>query len=287
MKICYSIPFLLVFAFSCGKNNPDPSWLEVDKWTLQQNSNSQVPVGALSHNFTDVWVYIDGQVLGCFEAPFKIPVLKSGNTVIRLYPAVRNNGISATKKIYPFVSYFEVSANLEQNKTLSLHPVTKYTDNVKFWIEDFEDATSFKIENDPNSKAQITTNNSPSILKWGNYYGQVNLTQSDSTWVAYTSGEMYLPKNSEVYLEMDYYNTNSLETGLLAISSSEVKNNPNILLNQQVDSAVKWRKIYIDLRELVSNSTTAAYFKQSFKALLDGGDSNGLIILDNIKVVHF
>lgn len=287
MKISYFTILLLLFAFACGKNNPDPAWLEVNQWTLQQNSNSQTPVGELTHNFTDAWVFVDGQVLGVFEVPFKIPVLKSGNCVIRLYPTVRNNGISATKKIYPFVSYFEVKANLEQNKTLTLSPVTKYTDNIKFWIEDFEDATSLKLENDPNSKTNITSGSDPSILKWGNYYGQVNLTQSDSTWVAYTTGEMYLPKNSEVYLELDYYNTNKLETGLLAISSSAVKNNPNILLNQQTNSAVKWKKIYIDLRELVSNSISAAYFKQSFKALIDDGDTTGTIVLDNIKVVHF
>jgi hypothetical protein len=47
------------------------------------------------------------------------------------------------------------------------------------------------------------------------------------------------------------------------------------------------KKIYIDLREMISNSPMATYFEQSFQALLDANDSEGTIIIDNIKVVHF
>ena len=41
---------------------------------------------------------------GIFEVPFKIPILKSGSVSIKVYPVVKNNGISATKKIYPFLT---------------------------------------------------------------------------------------------------------------------------------------------------------------------------------------
>jgi hypothetical protein len=58
-------------------------------------------------------------------------------------------------------------------------------------------------------------------------------------------------------------------------------------LNKQAPSAVKWKKIYIDLKELISNSPAGTYFEQSFQALLDEGDTEGTIIIDNIKVVHF
>ena len=210
----------------------------------------------------------------------------SGNVNIKIYPTVRNNGISATKKIFPFVEVYEINADLVANQTLTLNPTTRYFDAVKFWYEDFEDA-AIKIVNDPNALASLVAGNDPAILKWGNFYGQVNLNSIDSTWVGYTAGEMYLPTFADVYLEIDYYNTNSVTTGLLAISSSSIKNNDNIQLNSQDPAEVKWKKIYIDLKELVSSSSSAAYFKQSFKAGLDSGDSDGLIILDNIKVVYF
>ncbi len=286
MRILLIFTLLSAVLSSCVKNNEDPSWLEVNNWTLVANSNSQYPTGELTHNFTDAWVYIDDEIIGVFEVPFKIPILKKGDVNIKIYPTVKNNGISATKKIYPFMEPYTISATLVQNQTLTINPTTKYKSVTKFWIEDFEDA-AIKIENDPNSQASLQAGNNPSYLKWGNFYGEVNLNTTDSTWVAYTSGEMYLPRGQEVYLEVDYYNTNALITGVLAINPSSVTNNQNIQLNAQDPSSVKWKKIYIDLREIISNSTSAQYFKQSFQALLDSGDSDGKIILDNIKVVYF
>lgn len=270
---------------SCTKNNPDPSWLEVNEWTLLQNANSQYPTGELTHNFTDAWVLVDDKIIGVFEVPFKIPILRSGKVNIKIIPAIRNNGIAATKKIYPFVERYEINTELVQNETLILNPTTQYVNVTKFWLEDFEDA-SLKIQNDPNSAASILKGNDPLILSWGNYYGIVNLTPTDSTWVGYTD-DMYLPKGEEVYLEIDYYNTKSLITGVLAISPSGVFNNTNVMLNLQDPATVKWKKIYIDLKEIISNSASGAYFKQSFEAEIGSDLTDGFVILDNIKVVHF
>jgi hypothetical protein len=270
---------------SCIKNNPDPAWIEVNEWTLASNPNSQYPTGELTHNFTDAWVYVNDEVVGVFEVPFKIPILKSGLVNIKIYPTVRNNGISATKKIYPFVDVYELNAELIPNEVLTLNPVTKYKEAVQFWLEDFEDA-AIKIQDDPVSLANITKGNTPSILQWGNFYGRVDLNSLDSTWSAY-SDNMVLPKGQEVYLEIDYYNTNSFITGLIWISSSSIVNNPHILLNGQEPTQVKWKKVYIDLKELVSNSQSAEYFKQSFETKLNSEMSNSFIVMDNIKVVHF
>lgn len=283
-QILYVFLGMMVLS-SCVKNNPDPSWLEVTKWTLEVNGNSQYPTGEMTHNFTDAWVYVDDELIGVFEVPFKIPLLKSGNVNVKIYPAIRNNGISATKKMYPFVEHFEVNSTLVQNETLTLNPITRYKDAVYFWIEDFE-AAAIKIQDDPNSQAHLFTGNNPEILEWGNFYGKVDLNSSDTTWVAYTD-DMNLPRGQEVYLEIDYHSTNDLITGVLAIAPSSTINNQNIQMNAQDPSSAVWKKIYIDLKEIVSNSDASAYFKQTFQAVLDEGDSSGEIIIDNIKVVHF
>lgn len=278
---------LLFVANSCVKNNPDPSWLEVTKWTLNANPNLSGQEGALTQNLTEAWVYIDDEIVGVFEVPFKIPILKEGSVNIKIYPAVKNNGISATKKVYPFLEPFVITGNLVKNQTLTLTPTTRYYSSTVFIIEDFEDASN--LVDDPNSAAQITTDSDPLILEDfnGGYYGKIVLNSTDTTWIGYTNAEMDLPRSAEVYLEIDYYNTNAVITGLLAISPSGVQPNPNVQLNAQSPSSVKWKKIYIDLRELVSNSNPSAYFEQSFQAELDQGDTEGLIIIDNIKVVHF
>jgi hypothetical protein len=288
------LPFLILFivASSCVKNNPDPAWIEVNEWTLENNLDLNGLEGELSHNITEAWVYVNDDLMGVFEVPFKIPVLKSGASNIKIYPAIKNNGISATKKIYPFLDEFELNTDLVPNEVLTINPVTRYKDGLQFFIEDFEDA-AIKIENDPNSSTTIFTGNDPLILQSfnGNFYGRVDLNTTDTTWIAYTNFETIgggdIPRGAEAYLEIDFHNTNNLITGLLAISPSSVQPNPNIQLNAQSESTVKWKKIYIDLRELVGNSSPQAYFEHSFQAELDEGETQGVIIIDNIKLIHF
>lgn len=282
--------FVLLFSgfliLSCVKNNPDPSWIEVKEWTLESNPNATQIQGEMTHNITDACVFVDEKIIGIFEVPFKIPILKSGSANIKIYPVIKNNGISATKKIYPFLQYYELNTVLEKNKTVTITPTTRYNNDTKFWIEDFEDAT-IKIENDPTSTVQILSGSESSILKYGNFYGRVTLNSTDSLWLAYTNGKLDLPKGGkEVYLEIDYYNTNSVTTGLIVVTSNGVSNNPNIQLNKQDPSEIRWKKIYIDLKEMVSYSTTANYFEVSFKALYDAGISPSDIYLDNIKLVY-
>ena len=286
MKQILYLLFVGLLASSCIKNNPDPSWLEVTKWSLVANPNSENQTGELTHNFSEAWVYIDDKIVGVFEVPFKIPILQSGNVNIKIYPAIKNNGIAATKKIYPFVEVFEVNANLVQNQTLTLNPITRYVSVTKFWIEDFEDP-AVKIITDPNSQTALSQGSDPLILEYGNNYGEVNLNLTDSTWVAFTEQLQYIQIGKEVYLEIDYYNTNAMITGLIAISPSSVINNQNVQLNPQDPASVKWKKIYIDLKEVVSNSSAQADFRISFQSLIDSGDSEGKIVLDNIKVVSF
>lgn len=277
---------LLLVGNSCVKNNPDPSWLEVNSWTLLANSDLSLEEGELTHNFSEAWVYIDGEIIGVFEVPFKIPILKSGNVNIKIYPAIKNNGISATKKIYPFTTFYEINAELIKNQTLTINPTTKYNSYCDFWIEDFE-SSSIEIQDDPNSLGSLTTGNDANILKWGGFYGEVLLNSNDSIWTGYTNDMYDLPKGQEVYLEIDYHSTNALTTGVIAISPSGVINNQNIQLNAQDPATVKWKKIYIDLKEIISNSANSAYFKQSFQASLDEGETEGKIIIDNVKVIHF
>lgn len=271
---------------SCIKNNPDPAWLEVNEWTLLSNPELNGLEGELTHNFSEAAVYVNDENIGIFEVPFRIPILKSGNVNIKIYPTIKNNGISATKKIYPFVDVYEINATLTENQTFTINPTTKYSGSSDFWIEDFEDSF-IKFETDPNSAATMTNGNDPNILMWGNSYGIVSLDATDSSWIAYSLDDLYLPKGKEVYLELNYHCTNTVTTGLIAIGPSGVTPNPYIRLNSQDPSSVKWKKMYIDLREIISNSSNAVYFKPSFQAYLDDKNTQGQIILDNIKVVHF
>lgn len=289
MKYSILIVLIATFLSGCVRNNPKPIWLEINQWTLNSNPLSVTSPGDLTHNITDVWVYIDNKVIGVFEVPCKIPVLVSGNLKVALYPAIRNNGISVTKKIYPFYEPFETSIDFVSGETYTVNPTTQYYSTCRFWLEDFAGNT-IKVQTDQTfSNAALAVENDQSIALTGKY-GHIALTTADSLWYGRTTDETVLPKGGkEVYLEIDYRNTNSLLTGVLAIDAGAGTStgNPNIALNAQSASTLRWKKIYIDLHEIVSASTNATSFKQYFQTLLPTGMSSGDVYIDNIRLVYF
>lgn len=286
LKIYFFLPLLLLLT-ACGKNNPDPSWLQINAWSLNANPNYGGAEGSLNHNISEAWVYVNDEVMGVFQLPCKIPILKAGTFNIKIMPAIKNNGIAATKKIYPFLDNYEVTGTLVQNQTLVLSPVTKYKDNISFTIEDFEDINSSLIP-DPNTSA-TTYQLSNTNLEWfnGNYYAKINLNAVDSTWVAYTNWTSYIAKGKEAYLEVDYHTTNTIVTELIEISPSGTVPRINYGMNAQTPSTVSWKKIYIDLKELIAAGASGAYFEQGFVTSLDSGKTDTEIWIDNIKLVHF
>jgi hypothetical protein len=287
------LAFILSVFSSCVKNVSNPSWLKINNWTLNENPNAENIQGEMTHNFTDAWVYAKNvnssklELVGVFELPIKIPLQFEGSTEFIIYPTVKNNGISATKKIYPFVEPYRITSNMSSTDTITVNPTTYYANNTKFWIEAFEDA-DVKIENDPNSQTQITKDNDPSILEYGNFYGVVNLNTSDSVYVGYTNGSLQLPRQgAEVYLEIDYRLTSPLITGVLEVSSSLVKNHINIQLNaQEPTETIVWKKIYIDLKEIISGTPQAQYYEITFESVKPNAQSTGQVVIDNIKLVY-
>ena len=285
LQLIFIISIILLLANSCVKNNTDPSWLYIDNWVLQANQTDLE--GELTHNITDAYLLIDDKVIGYFELPIKIPLLQNGSKKITLYPAIHNNGISSTKKTYPFLEPYTIITSLSKNETVKINPSTKYLTNTKFRIENFENDASIKLETSPNFPPILKTASDPSILKYGQYYGWIHLTKSDSIWMG-TTTKMSLPQyGSEVYLEIDYMNTNRLLTGVNAYGALAFRANPNIQLNAQKNSEKKWKKIYIDLKEIISYSTNYNLFEQYLEAELDSGQVSTDIYIDNIKLVYF
>jgi hypothetical protein len=287
MKYLY---FLVLLAFGlsgCVKNNPLPVWLDIKEWTLQSNgaSGSHNP-GALTHNFSDVWVYVDGKIIGVFEVPCKIPVLVSGSCKVTLYPAIRNNGLAATKKIYPFVSYHEETLDLVEGQTYTFTPKTQYISSTFFSIEDF-DGSTVTITKDASVSSQNLEMTIETNGPWDNY-GHLSLNSTDNLWVGVLP-QLALPKSgAEVYLEIDYKNTNTILTGMTEIQSGGTQvDHPGFSLSRQSSSELRWKKIYIDLKDVVSNTPNGLSYKQYLRMLLDTDLSSSEVSIDNIKVVHF
>ncbi|MDG2154260.1 MAG: hypothetical protein P8K10_10035, partial [Crocinitomicaceae bacterium] len=152
----------------------------VNEWQLNSNIDLSGLEGELTESITNAQVYIDDELIGIFEVPFRIPILKTGAVNVKVYPVVINNGISATKKLYPFLNRYEIDSELIQNEDLVINPVTSYKSFTNFWVEDFEDINN-SIENDPTSLAMLQLSNENLTAFNGNFYGKVILNEVDTT----------------------------------------------------------------------------------------------------------
>ncbi|NRA12079.1 MAG: hypothetical protein HRT57_09020 [Crocinitomicaceae bacterium] len=284
----------LAILSSCVKNNPDPVWLEVNEWVLITNGLGD-PEGMLTENITDAWVYVDNSFIGIFEVPFKIPLLVSGeNKKITLYPTIKNNGISATKKIYPFMEPYEITTDLIQNDTLVITPVTKYYSQTVFHIIDFEAGANTDIIESVNSSASLIQSSDAAVRVASindATFGRVTLNNSFPNWVARTDFTLVPPfpqLGAEIYLEIDYHSSLDVVTGVVSFYNGEVVENPNVQFNRQDPDSVTvvWRKIYIDMQTIVSGSPLGSDFQVTFESMLPSGLTEGEINIDNIKVVH-
>ena len=138
MKKIYLLVLLpLLFLSSCKKDDNTPAWLIIDHFDLVTNEVSE---GANSHGITDAWVFMDGQALGVFPLPARIPILAEGSHDFVIYAGVKMNGISDTRTKYPFYERHDLTLNLAKNEEFTVNPTITYKSNLQFkMIEDFED----------------------------------------------------------------------------------------------------------------------------------------------------
>jgi hypothetical protein len=287
-KFIFLVPFLFL---NCIKEQEKVSWLKIEKWMLEANPLAEYPQGELTHDFDQVFLNMNGKVLGAFELPAKVPVLAEGVQNFILIPGIVNNGINETKKRYPFVENYQVDFELVLEDTVTMQPVTRYYENTKFLIEDFEipspdqNKPSQYLENDQTSNAKMYRDNDPEILQWGNYFGRVDLNDEDSLFVAFTTfGESWPKQNSEVYLELDFMISNSFLTTVLSFGNNTFYEDINVQVMPRNET--EWRKIYIELREIVSFRNNAPLNEQAFTAVIDEFGEDKFIYLDNIKIVY-
>jgi hypothetical protein len=282
----FSIAFLF---YGCKQEDLTPSWIKIDAFDLVTNEETQ---GWDTHGIVDAWIFMDNQPLGVHEIPCVIPVLDEGVHDFTIFAGIKNNGISSTRKRYPFYETYEVTTSLSKNDTLVIEPVITYKNSTSFaFIEDFENA-GISFVKGPVSDTNIVfiyQADEPEIVAYGDKCGGIFLEGTDSLFTVFTEEFMNLPRGEEVYLEVDYRNDNSIAMGVLAKfpDGSVDEQAPLLQMNPQEAGSEVWKKIYIQLSENVSFNVNYQTFEIYFLSLIDDGQSSAHIYLDNIKVVHY
>jgi len=286
-KLLLLLPVSILLS-TCQKDDLTPSWLIIDDIELQTDEATE---GPNSNGITDAWVYMDNEALGVFSLPARIPILAEGQHNFTVYAGVKVNGISATRTRYPFYDRFDQTIVLTKNEETVLNPVVKYKDNVQFQLlEDFEDI-GIDFQPDPDSDTNITiitATQYPDIVKYGNSCGMLSLTQIDSIYKGETNTNLLLPRNQDLFVEIDYMNTNTIAMGVIAENSQQTnEHNPLVIMNAQDQNSMVWKKIYIDIQEDVSYEINATSYEIFLLSILDQENDSGVIYLDNIKVIRY
>ena len=279
-KILLSI-IIAIFVSSCSILDPDediPTYIKIDSLSFYTNAYKQ---GAATHKITDVWINIDGNFLGTYELPITFPVLATGEHTIRVRPGIKDNGIDASRAVYPFYESHLIDTFLDEKQEMHIIPGFTYNESAIFeWIEDFQDP-SLSLERLSNSDTLLIQEVDTSLTN--NKWGAIYLDNEHQGFEYITTGNAFEVRSTDTYIELDYKNNQAFTIGILLVYNSEVEDVDIIQINP---SEVK-NKIYIDLSYVLSQSSTASGFYIYIRAAKNSDIEKAEIFIDNLKLVRF
>ena len=296
---------LVLLLFSCKKFKGDqqiPAYLRVEPWTFTTNYDVE---GAATHAITDAWVYIDGNLHGCFELRshddgkyVTIPILEEGSHKIHLYPGVKLNGISSTRIQYPFYQPDIQYITLKQGDIVTMNPSTKYYDidansAMCFKVmEDFEDINNIQIYSTDTTYAeleQISHRTDPNAwldpVDTLNHYrsGHIHLGDTIKRFCLASDELTDIPSvGNYVLLEMDYKCTSEILVGLY------LKSGQNGIVDKELiylKASNNWKKVYINFSPTFNENPHIDYAKFYLKGAVSG-DATADFYIDNLKLIY-
>ena len=252
------------------------------------NYDAEELASIASQRFSDAWIFVDGQDLGTWEIPCRIPILGSDSAEIKIYPGFKMNGSSTTRPRYPFVDPYTFHLPLLKGEvqTFTSIPVT-YTSTSKYeFIEtfntDYNGIFHTNIENGINFEHIIDPDNS------SNRIGKLALTDTVTEFELVSNGMSFqhvLP--TYAFLEMDY--RCDIENAQLSVGVLVEKTNTTIITNEPLviaNAGSQWKKIYINLTQAIARNQTYA---RNFRIQITGGRAVNNPVnfyFDNIKVIY-
>lgn len=275
------ILFLTSLLFlSCDNDENIPAYILVDNVSLVSTQDQ----GAATHNITDVWVFVNGQGQGVWELPAKIPTpALDDDAEILFFAGIRADGISSKARIYPFYEHVTKTSPLVAGGSYTFDLTFNYLDFTEFdFIEDFESRNIFSEDNDGDPDTEIVR--SQEDVKSGIYCGLVELVDTANIMDALTQFEYEQPPSTAggVYLEMDYKGNIPIVIGYKTKGQFTFEDSYVVLVEQE-----EWNKIYIDLSPALYEFPIDTYQIKIGTGLEGSELSEGKILLDNIKLLHF
>jgi hypothetical protein len=281
----------LLLVTACEKFEGDqtiPSYLKID--TIFLENNHLIEEGELTHNFTDVWVYVDDQLIGAWELPAVVPVLAHGNHKLALFAGIKLNSMSGTRAQYPFVRprVFD-QFTFRIDSVITIDPDVSFYETSNFlWIEDFEDSPMTLIPTS-NSDTSLTffSYDTPEPF-FGNRSGIGTVDHTFRVLEVTTFSEdkpgFDLPASGQpVFLEMEYKSNTTLRVGVFIRDASiGIRQHSVLMLNP---SGNQWKKTYVNFTPVLNSYYYADYYNVFFRVDKGSADEEEYIMLDNLKLI--
>lgn len=284
MKHFYWIVIALFTSCSLVDNDqPEPFYIKIDRAEITTKAGQGEPTS----NITDVWVYVDNELMGVFQLPATVPYIKAGESEVNVtvFAGIRNNGQVGRPFIYQFLERQEFTVDVTGIEENLGTIVFEYVDNLTFeFIEDFENGNLFTFDVDGTPEATIRTTNEE--VKSGNQAGWIHLEENGITSLVKGTSSAYDGLENigaDTYLELDYKNDVPFGVGLVTTQGNSSNANFKIVL----DTTSQWNKIYIDFTDELADPTITSYRVIIGSDLTDYGTDEGDVYFDNVKLIHF
>jgi hypothetical protein len=283
IKFIHIVIVFFAFFQACEIINPAeeiPSYIHIDSFSLHGNTADVV---TLNHNIKDAWVIVNNEFIGVFELPLTFPVLNSGVCEVVIRAGVIENGISNTRTPYPFYSVYRSIRNLRIKEVDSIHPNIEHLhENIEFSLKEGFESGKYTIEKSLNSNIGF------SIVKDSSESFEGRSLKA----VLYNMGHLFeiqskevfdLPRNKSVFMELNYKSDEVISIGYYASKSGTIIKHSFLNLNP----SSTWKKIYVNVGMEISFEEADYQFQFFFGALKRNESDSSIVLLDNIKLMHF
>lgn len=282
---------IILFITSCNKNMTAdiPSYIEINNFDYMGNNDQTIPHpnSYNSTNITDAWVTMDGQIIGNFEIPCKIPILSEGEHSFDISAGIKVNGIAGSRIKYPFYEKYQTTITLNKSESTHLSPETTYktdssdptTPSFRFKQKGSFEELGTMFEKSPISDTALIIQNE--VVFQGGYSAAIYLDSTNTYFDVRTNTELdSLTFNTNTFLELNFKSNINFNVGLIIINDIEQKQE---LI--QLYATDEWKKIYLDFEPLINMGNSLSKFKIYFEGTYDENETNNNVYLDNLKLV--
>ena len=281
---CAGFLFLVIACMlmnGCDMINPAepvPSYIEVDSIGVFTDEATQ---GSSSSRLSDVWVTVDGTFLGGYELPARIPLLYEGEHTVQLRAGILLNGIEGTRVAYGVFDDYKTTVNFQPGGIQRIVPQVTYFSYTHFpLIEDFDHSSLF-LDRAPDSDTGFIVINDANSFE--SNCGAVYLDNAHSFFKCQSVDSFSRPDgNAPVYIEINYKCNAEFTVGVKARTDLGGFDQELLIVRSSAD----WKKIYVNLTPVISQTFSADDWKIYLYAAKPGEQTTATLYFDNIKLVY-